>query len=108
MCLWVSYKEKYGKIIIFCILFARAAIGKAVAHRYMMMLATNMLVPRCGGSGIGFNADPDLDPAFLSMRIRIQRAYTGVIHCVSVFDQISNLQNCFSTPGGLRQINTCR
>ncbi len=33
-------------------------------------------------------------------------AYTGVIHCV--FDQILNLQNCFITPGGLRQINTCR
>ncbi len=24
------------------------------------------------------------------------RAYTGVVHCV--FDQISNLQNCFTTP----------
>ncbi len=37
------------------------------------------------------------------------RAYKEVIHCV--FDQIQNLQNCFTTQrrgGGLRQINTCR
>jgi hypothetical protein len=26
----------------------------------------------------------------------------------SVFDQIPNLQNCFTAPGGIRQINTCR
>jgi hypothetical protein len=38
--------------------------------------------------------------------------HTGVIHCA--FDQIPNLQNCFTNPnqksrrgGGLRQINTC-
>jgi hypothetical protein len=30
----------------------------------------------------------------------------GVIHCV--FDQIPNLQNCFTTPGGLGKLNTCR
>jgi hypothetical protein len=43
----------------------------------------------------------------------VWRAYTGAIHCV--FDQIRNLQNCFTTPkqkprrgGGLRQLNTCR
>jgi hypothetical protein len=43
----------------------------------------------------------------------VWRAYTGVIHFV--FDQISKLQNCFTTQnknlggkGGLRQINTCR
>ncbi len=41
---------------------ARPAIGKAVAHRYRM-LATNMLVPRCCGSGIG---------ALVSVRIRIR------------------------------------
>ena len=41
------------------------------------------------------------------------RAYRGVIH--GVFDQIPNLQNCFTTPnqkprkgGDLRQINICR
>ncbi len=37
------------------------------------------------------------------------RAYTGAsqhIHCV--FGKIPNLQNCFTTPGGLIQINTCR
>jgi hypothetical protein len=41
----------------------------------------------------------------------IQELYS--IHCV--FDQIPNLQNCFTTPkqkprrgGGLRWINTCR
>ncbi len=43
----------------------------------------------------------------------VWRAYTGVIHCV--FDQIPNLQNCFTTPnknlggkGGFRQVNTFR
>jgi hypothetical protein len=43
----------------------------------------------------------------------VWRPSTGVIH--SVFDQIPNLQNCFTTPnkkprsgGGLRQINTFR
>ncbi len=42
----------------------------------------------------------------------VWRASAGVIHCV--FDQISNLQNCFTTPnknlergGGLSQISTC-
>ncbi len=42
----------------------------------------------------------------------VWRAFTGLIHWV--FDQIPNLQNCFTTPNktrrgrGLRQINTCR
>jgi hypothetical protein len=37
----------------------------------------------------------------------VWKAYTGVIHCV--FEQIPKLvQNCFTTPGSLRQINTCR
>jgi hypothetical protein len=47
----------------------------------------------------------------------VWRAYTGVIHCV--FDQIPNLQNCFTTTnnnlGGeeasnrcIKQINNCR
>ncbi len=36
----------------------------------------------------------------------MESIYSTAIHCV--FDQIPNLQNCFTTPRGLRQINTCR
>jgi hypothetical protein len=40
----------------------------------------------------------------------VWRASTGVIHCV--FDQIPNLQNCFTTPnknlGGDRAPDKCR
>jgi hypothetical protein len=36
----------------------------------------------------------------------VWRAYTGFIHCI--FDQILNLQDCFTTPGGLRQIKKCK
>jgi hypothetical protein len=38
-------------------------------------------------------------------RLKLWRTYTGVMHCI--FDQIPNLQNCCTTPGGLRQINNC-
>jgi hypothetical protein len=66
MCLWVSYKEKYEKIIIFLHPFCTASYWQSCGAQvpYMMLFATNMLVPRCGGSGIGFSADPDPDPAF--------------------------------------------
>ncbi len=55
MCLWVSYKEKYGKIIIFLHPFCTASYWQSCGAQVpYMMLATHMLVPRCCGSGLGF------------------------------------------------------